>query len=806
MKSLHTPAQVFIVALAIAAGTLLVTLIEFPDIETLPEFLALVALSVVTSALKLPLPTIKNRTTMSASFVVDFTAMLVFGAHATMLVAAAGGVSQSLFGGIRRNPPHRTIFNAACFIVTIEATGFAFRLFGGSTGHFVWPDAVAPLVAAAMTYFLVNSGLIALVVSLSSRQPVTRVWQQNFLWSGPNYFIGALAGAAFATVIADELWAFLPLAAVPVYLTHRAYRVYAGRLADEHRHRQVIESLNEGMAVIDARGVVTLWNDSLERITRQDRSTVLNRPLAAVLSIRDDSELSTVIAAALRDGTSQALDQFVIRHREGERILQVRVIPFVGGATLFFDDITDWSTAQAQLREAALHDTLTGLPNRRLFTEHLRETLEHGNGRSRHICGVLFLDVDRFKVVNDSLGHEAGDQLLVALSERLRACLRPSDVLARLGGDEFTVLLRELESTSQAAEVAERIQQAVRVPLVVAGREICATASIGIAIGDCGGTDPDEIMRNADTAMYRAKQSGKARHELFDAEMRAEALDRLGFEIDLRRSVERGELTLHYQPIVSLDDGAWTGFEALLRWNRGGDLVPPTTFIPVAEETGIIESLGSWVLNEACRQFGEWSRKYPQRLPRSLTVNVSAKQLMQPEFSRIVERALSDAQMPRSALRLEVTETSLINRPEIIATVLGELRDLGVSIYLDDFGTGFSSLSHLHRLPVDALKIDQSFVNTLMRDDRPAIVESILALAKTLNTTVIAEGVETYGQLGELKRLGCGMAQGFLFSPPLCAADAEAWLRKPPESTRVKPQPATAAVSRKAAVNVALVS
>ena len=285
-------------------------------------------------------------------------------------------------------------------------------------------------------------------------------------------------------------------------------------------------------------------------------------------------------------------------------------------------------------------------------------------------------------------------------------------------------------------------------------------------------------MRDADTAMYRAKQAGKARHELFDADMRAEALDRLSFECDLRRAIEREELTLHYQPIVSLTDGEWTGFESLLRWERNGRPVPPAKFIPIAEETGFIEPLGSWVLNEACRQFSEWRQRYPSRLPQSITVNVSPKQLMQPGFTRVVERAIRSSACRARRFASKLTETSLMNRPEVVARVLGELRDLGVSIYLDDFGTGFSSLSHLHRLPVDALKIDQSFVKTLMREDRPAIVESILALAKTLGTAVIAEGVETESQSRELTRLGCRMAQGYLFSAPLSPADTEAMLRE----------------------------
>jgi diguanylate cyclase (GGDEF)-like protein/PAS domain S-box-containing protein len=916
MRKLPASAQIFITGLVASAALLLLLVLEWPERSRLFEFGVLLLLSVTTSALKLPLPTIKNRTTMSASFVIDFTSLLVFGAHTTMTIAAAGALSQSIFGGTRRNPLHRTLFNVACFIVTIEAAGLAYRLFGGASGHLAWPDAVTPLMAAVIAYFLVNSGLIALVVSLSTAQPIGRVWQQNFLWSAPNYFVGAMAGAVFAAVLINELWAVLPLAAIPVYLTHRAYQVYTSRLAEEHRHRQVIESLNEGMAVIDGSGFVTLWNDALERITRLDRAEALNRPFTAVIPRLAETELPKIVDAALLGGEPQALDHFVLRHSDGEQILRVRVIPFVGGATIFFNDITDRTVAesalknseeryklaaagandglwdwdlvrreiyfserwcaivgvpasggapnrpedwfsrvhpddlasldeslkahiggsteqfqhehrivladgtvrwvlcrgaavrgrsgratriagsltdvteraksQTQLRQAALHDTLTGLPNRRMFIELLRQTLDQCRAWPDRRCAVLFLDLDRFKVVNDSLGHQAGDHLLVTVSDRLRACLRPSDVLARLGGDEFTILLTEIVDVNQACVIASRVQEVVKAPLLLQGREVFVSASIGIAVSDDDIATPEEIMRDADTAMYRAKQAGKARHELFDADMRAEALDRLSFECDLRRAIEREELTLHYQPIVSLTDGEWTGFESLLRWERNGAPVSPAKFIPIAEETGFIDQLGSWVLNEACRQFSEWQQRYPATFPPSITVNVSPKQLMQPGFTRIVQRAIQKQHMPRTALRLEVTETSLMNRPEVVARVLGELRDLGVSIYLDDFGTGFSSLSHLHRLPVDALKIDQSFVKTLMREDRPAIVESILALAKTLGTTVIAEGVETESQSRELTRLGCRMAQGYLFSAPLSRADAEALLRERNTNARVR--------------------
>ncbi len=300
------------------------------------------------------------------------------------------------------------------------------------------------------------------------------------------------------------------------------------------------------------------------------------------------------------------------------------------------------------------------------------------------------------------------------------------------------------------------------------------TASIGIAVGLPQYSSPDEIMRDADTAMYHAKTRGKARHELFDADMHARVRDRLGLESDLRHAVANSEFEVHYQPIVLLASGMCVGFESLIRWKRNGEPVSPAIFIPLAEEVGLIEPLGTWVLREACRTFADWRRRYPGGLD-YITVNVSSRQLAQSNFLGIVEKAVHDARLEPSDLRLEITETALMENPKVAAGLLRELRDFGVKIYLDDFGTGYSSLSHLHKLPVDALKIDRSFVNSLLRSDRP-IVESILALARTLNTSVVAEGIETDAQALELERLGCTHAQGYLFSRPLSAQAAEALL------------------------------
>ena len=449
-------------------------------------------------------------------------------------------------------------------------------------------------------------------------------------------------------------------------------------------------------------------------------------------------------------------------------------------------DITASAIARDLVLNAGSRDPLTALLNRAAFVDKLGQRLGDYRERRRGRFASLYLDLDRFKVVNDSLGHLIGDDLLVAVARRFEAVLRPGDAIARLGGDEFAIMLENIGDEMQANVVAFRLQEALQPPFQIGGREVVTSASIGIAISRPEYTSPEEIMRDADTAMYRAKAGGKARHELFDAEMHARASDRLGLENDLRQAVKTNAFEVHYQPIVSLATRMCTGFESLVRWNRNGAAVSPADFVPVAEELGIIDPIGTWVLQQACRKFVEWKERFPACELDCITVNVSARQLVKQGFIYLVEQTLDENRMRPQDLRLEITETAIMDAPRFAAKVLAELREFGVKIYLDDFGTGYSSLSHLHKLPVDALKIDRSFVMELLMDDRPAMVESILALARTLQVKVVAEGVEDERQATELERLGCRQAQGYYFSRPIPAHKIEALLtaRQPLGGTR----------------------
>lgn len=422
-----------------------------------------------------------------------------------------------------------------------------------------------------------------------------------------------------------------------------------------------------------------------------------------------------------------------------------------------------------RFRHAALHDTLTGLPNRTLFTEHLQKAVERAKRDENFIFAVLFLDFDRFKYVNDSLGHTFGDQLLIQVSKRLSECVRQMDTVARFGGDEFGILLDGIGALPLAIQIAERIQQAMTLPFHVAGHETFLSTSVGIALSTAKYDNADEVLRDADIAMYRAKASGKARHEIFDKTMHVQTLSRLHLENDLRRAIERNEFFVHYQPIIRVGSGKLYGFEALVRWQhpeRG--LVSPAEFISVAEETGLIIPLGRLVLAEACRQVREWQCQFPAFRSLILSVNLSGKQLNDTKFIQEVKDILLETEFDPQYLRLEITESVVMDNAEASTILLKQLRALGLQLSIDDFGTGYSSLSYLHRFPVTTLKIDRSFVSLMgQRDENLEIVRTIVTLARNLNMDVVAEGIETTEQHAQLNALSCQFGQGYLFSKPL---------------------------------------
>jgi diguanylate cyclase (GGDEF)-like protein/PAS domain S-box-containing protein len=434
--------------------------------------------------------------------------------------------------------------------------------------------------------------------------------------------------------------------------------------------------------------------------------------------------------------------------------------------------------ANAQLRHDAFHDALTGLANRALFHDRLAHALEREKRNPQNGFAVLYLDFDRFKVINDSLGHSVGDQLLVAIAHRFTENVRPGDTVARLGGDEFTMLLEDLSDLSEAVHVTERLQASFSRPFQLGEHELHISASIGVVPSGVGYSSAEEILRDADLAMYRAKALGKARYVVFDAAMRERALSLLALEADLRRAVERREFEVHYQPIIAAPTGQPVGFEALVRWQHPQlGAVAPSEFIPLAEETGLVIDLDRWVLRTACAQLKAWQLQFPEQRPLSLNVNLSSQQFRRTDLVAYVEDVLYETGLGAESLRLELTETVMMSAAEAVQDNIARLKALGVQLHIDDFGTGYSSLSYLQHLPSDTLKIDRSFIDRLLTSrEGEELVRTIVLMAHNLGMKVVAEGVETEAQLERLVTLGCEFVQGYFLSKPLTAADATGFM------------------------------
>jgi diguanylate cyclase (GGDEF)-like protein/PAS domain S-box-containing protein len=570
-------------------------------------------------------------------------------------------------------------------------------------------------------------------------------------------------------------------------LVSAAIRDITERKRAEVMFRGLLESAPDAMVIVGADGRIVLVNRQAEQLFGWPRSELIDSPVEMLVpaAMRERHRLH-------REGFSDApqsrpmgvgLELFGVRRDGSEFPIEISLSPLETDKGMLVSaairDITDRKRAQAQMAHQATHDALTGLPNRVLLEDRLQQAIVRSQREGTSIA-VLFVDVDRLKAVNDTRGHAVGDQLLRTVAERLRAAIRPADTLARIGGDEFVIISEGLGPGQGPRPIADRISIAFREPVELSGTDVVVTVSIGVAIAGPDG-DATTLLRDADVAMYQAKEQGRDQYVVFDETLRAQTAERRAIEFGLRQSLERGELIVHYQPVVELTGGRVVGVEALVRWqHRELGMLPPGEFISVAEETGLIVELGADVLHRACTEVAGWCRKHPQLGALSVSVNLSARQLMRPELGGVVASALERSGLRPEQLCLEITESILLDDAQFSTRALGTLKDLGVRVGVDDFGTGYSSLTYLQQFPVDTLKVDRSFVDGLAetsgaRGDR-AIVAGVIDLAHAFGLTTVAEGVETEEQLAVLRSLGCEQAQGFLWAAAKPGPEALAWI------------------------------
>ena len=783
--------------IALGAAIVLFSTYRLPFERLDLRFLILSLITIgVGSRITIQIPRIEGHISVSDTFV--FLAIMLFGGEPAILLASA----EAFCSSPRFSKKKITfLFNAAVMacstFITIWTLRFAFGSVVDLRGGYTAPFIISICVMGLLQY-ITNSGMVAVGAALKTDQPLWLTWRRHFLWTSITYFAGASAAAIIAKLI-DTVGFYAFIATTPiiaiVYFTYSTYlkNVEASKTQAEQaeRHMAALRESEErfrsafdhaaGMAIVASDGHWIKVNRSLCEMVGYAEQELLATNFQSITHENDLGNMMAEIKKLLQEQTRTFQMEQRYIHRQGHAVWVLLSVTMVRDSQsdsipLIFQiqDITDRKCAEERLLHDAFHDALTGLPNRALFIDHLKLSVERTKRRRDRLFAVLFLDFDRFKIINDSLGHMVGDQLLVGIARRLEACLRPGDTVARLGGDEFTVLLEDLNDTNEAIEVAERLQQTLSLPFNLKGSEVFTTASIGIALSTIGYEQAEEVLRDADTAMYRAKLNGKARHEVFDKAMHASAMTLLQLETDLRRAVERKEFVLHYQPIVALETGIIRGFEALVRWQhpeRG--FISPSDFIPIAEETGLIIPIGQWVLEEACRQVRKWQEQFSQHPPLQISVNLSGKQFTQLNLIDQIRRVLRETGIEPRSLKLEITESMMMENIDTAINMLEQLRQLGIELSMDDFGTGYSSLSYLHRFPISTLKIDRSFVSLMTsNNENSEIVRTIVMLARNLDMNIVAEGVETEDQIALLRLLECEYGQGYFFSKPVAAEGA----------------------------------
>ncbi|MFL6466635.1 MAG: putative bifunctional diguanylate cyclase/phosphodiesterase [Pyrinomonadaceae bacterium] len=798
----------------VLSGTICVlfALINVPVATLDLQFLVLVALTIgFGSQISLQIPRFKSHISVSDTFI--FLTFLLYGGECAIVLAAA----EALVSSWRFCTKKITIlFNAAAMAIStsvlyavIKASGF--ESVGNQNGHPIQlQHFIALLCVMALVQFIVNTLTACIHDSLSNSIPLWETWKSSYAWAFISYFVGAL-GAGILAQLYDFVGFSIILAAVPVifflFLAYRMYlrnvemsieqaeraREYADVLEErtnalresEHRFRSAFNYAPIGIALVSPVGHWLKVNHALSDILGYDTDEFLATDFQSMIHPGDLPITLTRVNSLLKGQISNSQMEQRYVHKDGRTVWTSWSVSAGGdlsseNANLIFQiqDITSRKFAEQKLQHEATHDALTGLPNRAYFMTRLTESLQKSLREPEHRASVLFIDLDRFKYVNDSLGHLIGDRLLIAISKRLRDCMRPADTVARLGGDEFIILVEGSYVHDEVTRVAERIQEQFATPFEISGHSIYSSASIGILHASENHLSSEDMMRDADTAMYSAKRAGKARHEIFDENMRTAASETLRLETDLRRAVENNEFSVLYQPIFTLANGELFGLEALARWQHPElGQVPPSKFVPLAEEIGWIDQLGEQIMFTACSQVNEIFEGYKNGSNVKLSINLSSRQFANQNLVERVQAILDKTGFPANRLRLEITESVFFEYQDRALEMLNRLCDLGIETDIDDFGTGYSNLGYLVRLPISTLKIDRSFVGMML--ENPAnreVIRTVISLARNLGLKVVAEGIETVEQRDALTYLGCDLGQGYLFAKPMPAHMLSMWL------------------------------
>ena len=759
----------------------------------------------VGSRITIQIPRFKSHISVSDTFI--FLALLLYGGEVAIILSAVEALCSSWRFC---NKKITVVFNAATMAVSTTAVVLVLRGFGLYSegqlhGHGApITDFLITLSVMAVTQFIVNTSIASLHDSIKHSIPLWETWTIKYIWTFLTYFIGA-ASAGLLVQLSDSIGFGIIVATFPViffvFLTYRMYlqniemSMRQAEQAEEHaailkkqsdalreseeRFRSAFHHAPIGIGLLSASGKWLKVNRALCTILGYAEAEFLSTDLDAVLFPEDQGRTAAKLRQVVAGNIASWQEEQRYLHKAGHTVWaswSVSSASPAGADTsnliLQLQDVTEKKAAEDKLQHDATHDALTGLPNRALFIGRLSEALSRRKKRQTYSVSVLFVDVDRFKYVNDSLGHVIGDQLLIKISQRLSECLRPSDMVARLGGDEFMILVEGNYEGTETIAIAERIQEKFRIPFSLQGNEIYSSASIGILHASEKHFTSEDMMRDADTAMYQAKRAGKARHEIFDEGMHIAAIETLQLETDLRRSIERGDLSVEYQPVFSLTSGLIEGVHALPRWDHPRlGAITRRKFIGLAEEIGVIQQLGRLVLRKACEEIRIIQVEHPTTPGLALCTNLMASQLVQKELVETIKSILADCDFSPKDLSLEITDSVFFEEQERAVDLLTRIHNLGIELKVGNFGTGYSNLSYLTRLPISSLKIDRTFVRTIGQElDRGDLVRALTMLARNLHLKVIAEGVETPEQLEELRALGCDSAQGRLFGNPMSLA------------------------------------